>query len=121
MTITKRQFSQLQAMGIGLWQLKKSGNKVITSKESHLDIELNALLEIPLFIDVITSLGLSVGEISCHDNKLSLGLLTWHFSTDDEISMDENNHLVTPALSTLKNSPQLKRTLWQKLQELSLS
>jgi DNA polymerase III psi subunit len=121
MTITKRQFSQLQAMGIDLWQLKKSGNKVISHKESHLGIDLKSLLKAPFFIDVITSLGLSIGEVSCHDNKLSLGLFTWHFSTDDEISMDENNHLVTPALSTLKNSPQLKRTLWQKLQELSFS
>ncbi len=121
MTITKRQFSQLQAMGIDLWQLKKNGNEVNTATANHLDIELVSLLKIPLFLDVITSLELSVGEISCHDNKLSLGLLTWYFSTNEEILIDEHNHLVTPSLSTLKNSPLLKRTLWQKLQEFSPS
>ncbi|NQZ22852.1 MAG: DNA polymerase III subunit psi [Colwellia sp.] len=121
MTITKRQFSQLQAMGIDLWQLKKTGNDVITDKANHLDIELVSLLKTPLFLDVITSLELSVGEITCHDNKLSLGLLTWYFSANEEIAIDQHNHLVTPSLSTLKNSPQLKRTLWQKLQELSPS
>jgi len=121
MTITKKQFSQLHAMGIDLWQLKKSGNLVVTNKEEQLDIELTSLLKIPLFIDVITSLELSIGEISCNDNKLSLGLLIWYFSSKEEVTIDEQNHLVTPSLSTLKNSPQLKRTLWQKLQELSLS
>jgi len=121
MTITKRQFSQLQAMGIDLWQLKKSGNDVVTDKDKHLAIELNSLVKMPLFIDVIASLELSVGEVSCHDNKLSLGLLTWYFSAQEEISIDEHNHLVTPSLSILKNSPLLKRNLWQKLQELSPS
>jgi len=121
MAITKRQFSQLQAMGIDLWQLKQTGNEVITDKAEHLDIELVSLLKTPFFLDVITSLELSVGEVSCQDNKLSLGLLTWYFSTNEEILINEHNHLVTPSLSTLKKSPLLKHTLWQKLQELSPS
>jgi len=119
MAITQRQFSQLQAMGIKLWQLRETGNEQQISEANFLDIKLNTLLEVPFFIDVITSLGLSVGEITCDNNKLSFGLLTWQFSSQAEVSIDEHNHLITPALSILKKSPQLKRSLWKKLQELS--
>ncbi len=121
MTITQRQFSQLQAMGINLWQLKENGNKEQIPETGFLDIKLTYLLEMPFFIDVITSLGLSVGEVSCEKNKLSLGLLTWQFSPQVEISIDEHNHLITPPLSTIKSSSKLKRSLWNKLQEHTLS
>jgi DNA polymerase III psi subunit len=120
MTITKRQFSQLQAMGIDLWQLKNIDNDDSTSKNSYLDVDLEQLIKMPLFMDIISCLGLSTADVSYRDNALSLGLVTWRFSENEEISIDKHNRLVTPALSTLKHSPQLKRTLWQKLQELSI-
>lgn len=120
MNITKRQFSQLQAMGIDLWQLRNINNGGSTSKKNYLDIDLEQLIKMPLFIDIISCLGLSTSDVSCQNNALSLGLVTWRFNENEEISIDKHNRLVTPALSTLKHSPQLKRTLWQKLQELSI-
>jgi DNA polymerase III psi subunit len=117
MTISKRQFSHLQAMGIELWQLKKSANNENQNNNvDHLDIELSALIETKIFTDILKSLDLSIGEVTCANNILSLGLLTWAFSKESDISLTQH-HLVTPTFHVLKDSAQLKQALWQKLQE----
>lgn len=119
MTITKRQFTQLQAMGIELWQLKNTIEDISTTTVDYLEIELSSISESRIFNDIINSLGLSVGEVSCENNSLSLGLFTWQFSQQEEVSFTQQ-HLVTPAIEILKKSPKLKQTLWQTLQEHSL-
>lgn len=116
MTITKRQFTHLQAMGIELWQLKNTTNEISTS--DYLDIDFSALIKTNIFTDIIQCLGLSIGEVSYENKTLSLGLLTWQFSEQAEISLSKQ-HLVTPLITVLQNSELLKKLLWQKLQEHS--
>jgi DNA polymerase III psi subunit len=117
MTMTKRQFSHLQAMGIELWQLKNSDKTNNSDHPLYLDIELATLVDTHIFTDILHSLGCSIGEVSCNNNALSIGLLTWQFSEQTDISLTRH-HLVTPSINVLKNSPLLKQTLWQKLQEI---
>jgi DNA polymerase III psi subunit len=119
MTMTKRQFSHLQAMGIELWQLKNSEKKNSTDTFAYISIELSALVDTTIFTDILNCLGLSLGEVSCDNNTLSMGLLTWQFSEQTNISLTKY-HLVTPSINILKNSPLLKKALWQKLQENSI-
>jgi len=118
MTITKRQFTQLQAMGIELWQLKNTKTEIATSV--YLDIDFSTVIKTTIFTDIINSLGLSIGEVSYENKTLSLGLLTWQFSEQAEISLTKS-HLITPEIIVLINSPSLKRSLWQKLQEHSIT
>ncbi|MFB0982234.1 MAG: DNA polymerase III subunit psi [Alteromonadaceae bacterium] len=119
MAITKRQFSQLQAMGIDLWQLKNTAKASIVDNEEYLDIELPSITEKNIFNDIVNSLGLSIGEISSDENSISLGLLSWQFSLKNEISLT-HQHLITPSLNVLENSPELKKALWQTLQDHSI-
>lgn len=119
MSITKRQFTQLQDMGIELWQLKDSSEDNNKTTATYLDIELSSLIETRLFNDILSSLGLSIGEVTCDNHSLSLGLFTWQFSEQTEISFTQQ-HLITPTFDTLKNSPKLKKALWHTLQEHSL-
>jgi len=119
MTITKRQFSHLQAMGIELWQLKNTADDNKTTTVAEFEIALPALIETRLFLDILHSLGLSIGEVICQNNSLSLGLFTWQFSEQADISFT-HQHLVTPSIDVLQDSPKLKQTLWQTLQEHSL-
>ncbi len=116
MAITKRQFSQLQAMGIDLWQLRNNANESIVHNEEYLDIEFSSISATTIFIDIVKSLGLSIGETSCDENSVSLGLLSWQFSIKNDISLTQQ-HLITPSLNVLENSPELKKALWQKLQD----
>jgi len=124
MTVTKRQFSHLNAMGIDLWCQRSTAeeNDVEQSLEQNnfLPIDYKALSSLKLFNDIITSLGLSLGEISCKDNSLNLGLIDWQFSHNLNISLTENT-LITPSIENLKTSAQLKRQLWQTIQENTLS
>jgi len=119
MTMTKRQFSHLQTMGIELWQLKKSEKENSTDTINYISIELTTLVETTIFTDILNCLGLSLGEVSCDNDILSIGLLTWQFSEKTNISLTKH-HLVTPSVNILKNSPLLKKALWQKLQENSI-
>jgi DNA polymerase III psi subunit len=119
MTITKRQFSHLQAMGVELWQLKENTNDKSDDVTDYINIELSALFKANLFTDILKCLGSSIGEVSCDNNTLSLGLLTWTFSKKNDISLTQN-HLITPTINVLKSSPLLKKNLWLKLQEHSI-
>jgi len=119
MAITKRQFSQLQAMGIDLWQLKNTAKACVVDNEEYLDIKFPSIIETTIFNDIIKSLGLSIGEITCDKNTISLGLLNWQFSNKHNISLAQQQ-LITPPLNALENSPELKKALWQKLQDHSI-
>ncbi|MFT5756176.1 MAG: DNA polymerase III psi subunit [Alteromonadaceae bacterium] len=117
MSINHRQFTILQEMGIPLWQQKKSS--IVDNSPNVLDIDIKTLSQYHLFNDILLSLGLSLGEISCEKNQISLGLLNWQFSEQNNISID-NNILITPEIKNIQQSPQLKAQLWQQLQEYRL-
>ncbi len=114
MSINHRQFTLLQEMGIALWQ--KKSLPVIKDIPLVLDVNIEALSQYNLFNDIVLSLGLSLGEINCEQNQISLGLLNWQFREQSDISID-SNMLITPEIKKIQQSPQLKAQLWQKLQE----
>jgi DNA polymerase III psi subunit len=118
MSINHRQFTFLQEMGIALWQKKESS--VIDCPPKAIDIDFKILSQHTLFNDVILCLGLSLGEINCENNQISLGLLNWQFAEQSDISIDRNI-LITPEIKNIQQSPQLKAQLWQQLQEYTLT
>ena len=159
MSINKRQFNLLQAMGITVWQRRelsdddslsaKSATPVqnavqdsnsITAdtpelsstlaldknKNQHtvnaepIAIDLTALLKQPLFKDIISSIGASSADLSIAHNQIDLGIINWQFSDNDHIEF-KHNCLKTPDLTTIANSPALKKSLWQSLGTLSSS
>ena len=152
MSINKRQFNLLKAMGITVWQRRELSNlsplptnaaKTIQNSEHYVDstvaelsseskqvrkqahshegsiaIELKALLKQQLFKDIINSIGASSADLSIEHNQIDLGIINWQFSHDKNIEF-EHNCLKTPDLSTLANSAELKKSLWQLIGPLS--
>ncbi|WP_085305423.1 hypothetical protein [Colwellia polaris] len=160
MSINKRQFNILQAMGITVWQRREltntsstSSNAVQSKKNSneidqassapentsassvvHSDsnpsqtqqtsisdkvaIDLDVLLKQQLFKDIILSIGASSADISIANDQIDLGIINWQFSENSAIEF-KHNCLKTPVLTTLANSPALKKALWQSLGSLS--
>lgn len=158
MSINKRQFNLLQAMGITVWQRreltntsstssnamqsKQNSNKIShtssstentssksvtqsnanqtqqTSYSDKVAIDLDALLKQQLFKDIILSIGASSADISIANDQIDLGIINWQFSKNAEIEF-KHNCLKTPVLTTLANSPALKKALWQSLGSLS--
>ena len=117
MTINHKQFTILQEMGIPLWQRK---DIIIDNNAKDLiNVNLKALSKSHLFNDILLSLGLSLGEVSCEKNQISLGLLNWQFKEQNNISID-SNLLLTPEIKIIQQNPKLKAKLWIKLQEYSL-
>ena len=139
MTISNRQFELLNAMNIPLWVSKQSNTIPVIKtteeekKESHLItkeqltpykpaktannlvVNLEPLIEKPLFNDILVSMGLSSTQAvsGTHtENSINLGSINWQFSDKNIISFT-NNLLITPYLQVLEKSPQLKRQLWQ--------
>jgi len=140
MTISNRQFELLNAMNIPLWVSKQSNTIPVIKtteeeeeKESHLItkeqltpykpaktannlvVNLEPLIEKPLFNDILVSMGLSSTQAvsGTHtENSVNLGVIDWQFSDKNIISFT-NNLLITPYLQVLEKSPQLKRQLWQ--------
>lgn len=155
MSISKRQFNLLQAMGITLWQRRdlSSQNSSITASvdnnkniegtsvaintsDEHLSektqqqitpqvacnkpthIELKTLFKQQLFNDIIRCLGASSADISIDKDQIDLGIINWQFTDNDNIEF-KHNCLKTPDLTTLANSPALKKALWQSIGPLS--
>lgn len=130
MTVSKRQFTLLQEMGINVWQQKNKLNsqdnsalqtppEEVTAKSND-NINLKDLIEQQLFKDIIQSIGLSIGEVTLEESYVNIGLVNWHFSTDNELSL-KNNLLTTPYLQELAKSTVLKNKLWQLLQSQALT
>ncbi|NQY33557.1 MAG: DNA polymerase III subunit psi [Alteromonadaceae bacterium] len=123
MTVSKRQFTQLKEMGIKVWTRRSSKstpksdeNSLQSEKQQqYMPINFDALCSLPLFSDIISSIGLSPSEIKCQNNILDLGLMNWKFSETLNIELI-NNTLITPELSELAKSPSLKKQLWQTIQ-----
>jgi len=123
MTVTKRQFALLDAMGIKLWCARTTENQENSAEQElpeRLEIDLEKLKASQLFNDILLSINLSIAEISCQDKSLNLGLFNWIFSSQDKISF-ENNLLITPPLETLATRPTLKSQLWQLICEQKIA
>jgi DNA polymerase III psi subunit len=156
MSISKRQFDLLQAMGITVWQRRDlpshssavestqsrqhvenindsvtSTNEQVSLTPSHatspqaaaneiIEIDLKVLLKQPLFNDIIICLGASSADLSITQNQIDLGIINWQFTQSDSITF-EHNCLKTPDLTTIANSPELKKSLWQSIGPLSAS
>ena len=154
MSISKRQFDLLQAMGITVWQRRDlpdhssavestqrrqhsdnisncvtSTNEQASLTPSHatspqtnanqiIEIDLKVLLKKPLFNDIINCLGASSADLSITQNQIDLGIINWQFTHSDCITF-EHNCLKTPDLTTIANSPELKKSLWQSIGPLS--
>jgi DNA polymerase III psi subunit len=122
MSINQRQFALLNEMGISLWQRSALSTKAdpSTQNSQNLLVDLNALAQQSLFQDILLSLNLSLNDINEHNNDqsnaISLGEFTWQFSSDNAIDLSATT-LSTPVLANIAESPQLKRQLWQVLQD----
>jgi DNA polymerase III psi subunit len=158
MSINKRQFKLLQAMGITVWQRRAlsshnvlSANVTKTAQSNHknsdsstavtlpalsqsspdmtkpilqtaqsdyIAVDLQSLLKQPLFKDIIRCLGANSADLSISHNKIDLGIINWQFTPNERIEF-KHNCLSTPNLTTLANSPELKKSLWQSIGSLS--
>ena len=143
MSISKRQFDLLQAMGITVWQRRDLSNlnlsqadisnKTLADKSAteatssapqqssnvkSISYDLESLFKLPLFNDVIRCLGVSYADLTVKQNQLDLGIINWQFTDNNRIEF-QHNCLKTPDLTTLANSPALKKALWQSIGPLS--
>jgi DNA polymerase III psi subunit len=158
MSINKRQFELLQAMGITVWQRRElsshnllSANATETAQNNFkssdsstavtspalsksspdttklivqtaqigcIAVDLQSLLKQPLFKDIIRCLGANSADLSISHNKIDLGIINWQFTLNESIEF-KHNCLSTPDLTTLANSPELKKSLWQSIGSLS--
>jgi len=126
MAVNQRQFDQLTEMGISLWQHKNtisdhnlSINNGVIQEDSYIeqtDKYLSNLAKQKIFIDILLSLGLSIGEVSYKKDHLDLGLFNWFFSSTkhDESSINcTDNNLISPSIEFISQSPALKKQLWK--------
>ena len=155
MSINKRQFELLQAMGITVWQRRElSSHNLLsanateaaqnnatnsdsstavtspalsqsspdttkqTAQSDYITVDLQSLLKQPLFKDIIRCLGANSADLSISHNKIDLGIINWQFTPNENIEF-KHNCLSTPDLTTLANSPELKKSLWQSIGSLS--
>lgn len=133
MSITKRQFHLLQAMGIEVWQRKalteaqpypSNTEQTLPAQAQEVEpsnvcipIDIRQLNESTIFHDIVRSFGISFAEIKVTDNTIDLGLINWQFCQNNKIAL-QNNCLVTPPLHELAHSSSLKRELWQSIGHL---
>jgi len=124
MTITKRQFNHLNAMGINVWQQRNTLNTLETSEANDQDplqitslsIDSNALTQHLIFTDILQCLGLSLGEVTIEKKVINLGLFNWQFIETENISF-ANNTLSTPELNAFITRKTLKKDLWITIQQ----
>ena len=122
MSITQRQYNHLQAMNIPLWVRKDITDKdESTGKNEHsaVEIVLEELIVDRAFQDILQCVGITGAEISYENCHLNLGLFNWQFTNNDSITF-EQSLLSTPPIDMLIKTPQLKRQLWQIINEQNL-
>jgi DNA polymerase III psi subunit len=128
MAINQRQFEQLTEMGISLWEHKiVAGNHNSSNKDNgkaaidylaQTEMTLSDLLTKQVFIDILQSVDISIGEVSYKKNHLDLGLFNWYFNSteNNEIAIYcDNNNLFSPSIAKISQSPTLKKQLWQTI------
>lgn len=125
MTVTQKQYSQLAEMGINVWKSRaepKNSDVINELSENSCVIEITAesLVSQRIFLDVLRSVNCEIGDINVTHNTIDLGLINWQFSSVQSISF-EHNVLTTPELSQISASLELKRSLWNTLNQKVLS
>jgi len=132
MAITQRQFNHLKEMGVNVWQQRNSEHTIensaetLTSKNTNTPVstsiafDLNQLSQQQLFADVLQCIDISIGEITTENNIMNLGLFNWQFKETDTITFSKSV-LTTPLLTAFENSTQLKKDLWQIIQQKVLA
>lgn len=126
MSINQRQFDQLSEMGISLWQNKSipdvqnalpQGNvKLDENYVRQNDKTLSDLIKQTIFVDILQSVDISIGEVNHKNDHIDLGLFNWYFNSkeDGESSIYcDNNNLFSPSVKLISQSPELKKQLWQ--------
>ena len=140
MSISRQHFDALNAMGITLWQQKAPyiaeeaapstdvqsiSHPKSASKPQYLAIDFPTLEKVPLFLDILISLDLSLGEIKTTETTIDLGFINWHFHDMEtgEKAQDETSitlidgNLTTPTIEQIAESPVLKKALWAHIAE----
>ena len=132
MAITQRQFNHLKEMGVNVWQQRNSEHTIensaetLTSKNTEPSVstsiafDLNQLTQQQLFADVLQCIDISIGEVTTENNIMNLGLFNWQFKETDTITFSKSI-LTTPLLTAFENSTQLKKDLWQIIQQKVLA
>jgi DNA polymerase III psi subunit len=128
MNINQRQYQQLTEMGISLWQHKSATFQHTSSSQDNSknnvgylkqDIEsLNTLTKQTFFTDLLLTLELSIGEVTAQKDHLDLGLFNWFFYADEGETSSihcADNKLISPSIDLIRNSPVLKKQLWQTI------
>jgi len=128
MTINSQHFEQLTEMGISLWQSRQ--DDVVSKSEvsryiPQSETDLTKLHNDILFNDILLCLGITIGEVSVKADHLDAGIFNWYFtqrSTEQVVGTvnspaihSEKSNLFTPELTTIAQSPALKKQLWQTL------
>jgi len=123
MSITSKQLTYLNEMDIQLWQKKdqlkvqnvpKESCTEQTLSDSLLTISLDELQSKQLFLDVLRSLNCSLDDISQQEKQLDLAQFKWQFSENEDVILIDNI-LTTPSLETISHCVELKKALWQTL------
>lgn len=126
MSINQRQYEQLTEMGISLWQQKSFASALNSATECHSEQEKSAtaysyndltiLSKDTVFNDILHVLALSIGEISLKEDHIDLGLFNWFFQSGKALTTSiscHDNNLISPPLEVIRQSPELKKGLWQ--------
>jgi hypothetical protein len=130
MAVNQKQFAQLTEMDISLWQrnnVPSESNSLATNSEKKVanfieqtETTLSDLFEKQIFIDILQSVDISIGEISHKNNHLDLGLFNWYFNStvnDTPAIYYDKNNLFTPSIKLVSQSSVLKKQLWQTIQQ----
>ena len=144
MALNQKQFEQLTEMGISVWQPKiaqlgpssacsdsnitshnqKTKNGIVqdtNQDENYLLLTDNILYELSvqrIFLDILQVIDVAIGEIILKPHYLDLGMFNWYFcnaSIEQATIYCENNNLVTPSIALIRQSPALKKQLWQTI------
>ncbi len=114
MTISKRQFQHLSEMGIDLWHARANSKPTEDEQEKQpITLELAELAKDKFFADILTSLSLSIADITEKHDHIDLGLFNWFFYDDIANLSYQHAKLITPSLDEIKHSAMMKKQLWQ--------
>ena len=84
--INQRQFTQLNEMGISLWCFRDRNSTQITAlntKSTIKNIPLESLKNSLLFNNIISVMGISIGEVTQEHDHFNLGLFNWYFNNTE--------------------------------------
>jgi hypothetical protein len=124
MTVTKQQFNYLNEIGIKLLQQRNTSSSpevslpdnTSTPQVTPLPIDSNTLTQHVLFMDILQSIDISIGEVAIDNNVINLGLFNWQFIETESITFTDST-LSTPVITAFENNTSLKINLWKTIQQ----